>query len=64
MLSIRNLSPDFQPDPAKGEDGAWGYPGLAYLVPALLLAHLAIPAQLLKPLGFDPVGDGLGSKKI
>lgn len=36
----------------------------AYLVPALLLAHLAIPAQLLKPLGFDPVGNGLGGKEI
>jgi hypothetical protein len=34
------------------------------LIPALLLAHLTIPAQLLKSFGFDPVGDGLGSKKI
>lgn len=41
-----------------------GPPGPAYLVAALLLAHLAIPAQLLKPFGFDPVGDSLGSEKI
>lgn len=41
-----------------------GQPGTAHLVPALLLAHLAIPAQLLKALGFDPVGNGLRGKKI
>lgn len=35
----------------------------ALLVPALLLAHLAVPAQFLEPLGGDPAGDGLGVRK-
>jgi len=34
------------------------------LVAALLLAHLAKPAQLLQPLGLDPVGDGLGRQGL
>jgi hypothetical protein len=29
------------------------------LVSALLLAHLAVPAQLLQPLRLDPVGNPL-----
>uniref|UniRef100_A0A7M4DXY0 F-ATPase gamma subunit n=1 Tax=Crocodylus porosus TaxID=8502 RepID=A0A7M4DXY0_CROPO len=39
-------------------------PGRAHLVATLLLAHLAVPAQLLKPLGLDAVGDGLRAEEI
>lgn len=39
-------------------------PGRAYLIAALLLAHLTVPAQLLQPLGLDAVGDGLGAEEI
>lgn len=62
---VGDLSLHLQRGPS-GERRGWtrGRPGPAYLVPALLLAHLAIPAQLLKPLGLDPVGDGLRGKKI
>jgi hypothetical protein len=35
----------------------------AVLVSALLLAHFAIPSQLLQPLRLDAVGDGLGGEK-
>ena len=35
----------------------------AVLVAALLLAHLAVPAQLLQALGLDAVGDGLGREE-
>lgn len=36
----------------------------AVLIPALLLAHLAVPLQLLQTLGLDPVGDGLRRQKL
>ena len=36
----------------------------AVLVAALLLAHLAVPPQLLEPLGFDPVRDRLWRQEI
>lgn len=39
-------------------------PGGAHLIAALLLAHLAVPAELLQPLGLDAVGDGLGAEEI
>ena len=35
----------------------------AVLVAALLLAHLAKPAELLQPLGLDPVADRLGREE-
>lgn len=38
--------------------------GRVYLIAALLLAHLAVPPQLLQSLGFNPVGDGLGAEEI
>lgn len=34
----------------------------AVLVPTLLLAHLAVPSQLLQPFGLDPVGDLQGTQ--
>lgn len=34
------------------------------LVAALLLAHLAVPLELLQPLGLDPVGDCLRRQKL
>lgn len=40
------------------------HPGRSYLIAALLLAHLAVPAQLLQPLRLDAVGDGLGTEEI
>lgn len=40
------------------------HPGGAHLIAALLLAHLAVPAELLQPLGLDAVGDGLGAEEI
>lgn len=33
------------------------------LVATLLLAHLAIPSQLLEALGLDAIGDGLGREE-
>ena len=36
---------------------------MKYLVAALLLAHLAVPAQLLQALGLDAIGDRLGRQK-
>ena len=33
------------------------------LIAALLLAHLAVPSELLQTLGLDPVGDGLGRQE-
>jgi hypothetical protein len=33
------------------------------LIAALLLAHLAIPAQLLQALGLDAIGDRLGRQE-
>lgn len=39
-------------------------PSVTYLVTALFLAHLAVPAKLLEPFGLNSIRDGLWAQKI